>query len=239
MRRALATVSIVLALAACVPPPKPGSEAPPTAVLPSGFPESVYRQAAARGEAVFRVDPERSALIVYVYRGGRLARLGHDHVISSRDLRGHVWLAEDSSQSRADLYLPVAGMTIDDAELRAEAGFDTQPSEKDIEGTRTNMLGKVLDPAAYPYVRLRAGIAMGEPPRVLLDIDLTWQGVTRRITVPTDLTIEGDTLRASGEFEVWQSAFGIEPFSVLGGALRVQDRLDIRFELNAARWSPQ
>jgi polyisoprenoid-binding protein YceI len=72
---------------------------------------------------------------------------------------------------------------------------------------------------------------------VLLEIDLTWNGTTRQITVPADLEIDGGRLRVSGAFELWQSGFGIEPFSVLGGALRVEDRIDLRFELDATRWS--
>ena len=235
MRHALSIAAVALLLSACVAPPRPVAETPPAA-LPPAFPEQTYRQAAARGEPVYRVDPRASMLIVYVYRGGSLARLGHDHVISSGDLQGYVMIAGDSSPSRADLYLAVADMTVDDPELRAEAGFDTQLSEKDIEGTRANMLNKVLDASTYPYLELSAAVAMGAPPRVLLDAELTWHGTTRRITVPANVEIEGDRLSASGAFELWQSAFGIEPFSVLGGALRVEDRIDVRFELRATRW---
>lgn len=236
MRQLVAMAAVGLALTACAPSPKPLGEAEPPAAQPPGFPQQTYREAHARGEAVFQVEPERSALIVYVYRGGTLARLGHDHVVSSRTLQGYVLLADGQAEGRADLYVGVADMTVDDPELRAEAGFDTQPSEKDIQGTRANMLDKVLEARRYPFVEIRADIAMGAPPRVLLDVDFTWHGVRRRISVPADLRIEDDTLRASGEFEVWQSAFGIEPFSVLGGALRVEDRLDIRFEITATRW---
>jgi polyisoprenoid-binding protein YceI len=234
--RVLAIACLSLGLAACVPTPRPAEQTPP-ATLPPGFPEPIYQEAALRGEAVYRLEPGDSSLVVHVYRGGTLARLGHDHVISSRELQGYVLLADEPSRGRADVYVALAGMTVDDPELRAQAGFETQPSEKDIEGTRANMLEKVLDVETYPFVELEARIAMGGPPRVLLEIDLTWNGTTRRITVPADLEIDGGRLRVSGAFELWQSGFGIEPFSVLGGALRVEDRIDLRFVLTGQRWS--
>jgi hypothetical protein len=40
-------------------------------------------------------------------------------------------------------------------------------------------------------------------------------------------------ITASGELTLKQSDFGITPFSVLGGALAVQDQLELRFELSA------
>ena len=59
--------------------------------------------------------------------------------------------------------------------------------------------------------------------------------VSRSFAVPVQVRVEAATLEASGTFELRQSDFGIEPFSVLGGALRVEDRLDVSFELRAER----
>ena len=40
-----------------------------------------------------------------------------------------------------------------------------------------------------------------------------------------------ETLSASGEFELLQSAVGLTPFSLLMGALRVEDRMLVRYRL--------
>jgi hypothetical protein len=42
---------------------------------------------------------------------------------------------------------------------------------------------------------------------------------------------EGPLLRASGEFVLRQSDFGMTPFSVLGGLMAVQDMVGITFDL--------
>ncbi len=44
---------------------------------------------------------------------------------------------------------------------------------------------------------------------------------------------EDDRLRAQGRFAIRQSWFGVEPFSALGGALRVQDWLTVEFDVVA------
>ena len=46
---------------------------------------------------------------------------------------------------------------------------------------------------------------------------------------------EGDRLTATGEFAVKQSDLGLKPFSVLGGALQVQDQMKVKFSVIAAK----
>ena len=63
----------------------------------------------------FRIVPSHSKLTVKVYRAGALASLGHNHVIDSRAVDGFVYLADDISRARADLFVPVASFVVDDA----------------------------------------------------------------------------------------------------------------------------
>ena len=105
---------------------------------PAEFPQGYYRQAV--GRRVSRRSGE-SLVVIEVRRAGSLARLGHDHVVASHDVNGYV----APQEGRADLYVPLARLAVDEAALRAEAGFDTQPTESDIGGTRANMLEKVLE----------------------------------------------------------------------------------------------
>src|SRR6266851_10521583 len=131
-RVAVAAALVALMLAGCGPPVR--KRAPAPAGPPADFPESYYREAAAQGKPVFRVDPAESLIVIEVRRSGSLARLGHDHVVASHEVVGYV--APD--EGRADLYVALARLAVDEAALRAEAGFDTQPAGSDIEGTRAN-----------------------------------------------------------------------------------------------------
>ena len=234
MRGWIGAVSAACWLAACAPVAT--VPAVSIAAAPKGFPADEYLAAAARGEPVFRLDAERSLVVIRVYRGGALARFGHDHVMASRDVRGYVLLSNAPGARRADLYAPLALLSVDEPALRAQAGFDTQPSQQDIEGTRRNMLEKVLETAQHPFVSVHLDRSAGEPPAITVDAAVTLHGKTRTLPLAIDLeTPSAETIYARGRFSVKQTDFDITPYSLLGGALRVEDTIDIEFQLSATR----
>jgi len=226
-------VLLLLAMAGCAPTVAPPTPRPP----PPSLSESDYRAALARGEAVYRIDPAQSLIVIRAYRGGSLARFGHDHVIASRDAHGFALLARHPAASRADIYVPLDSLSVDEPALRAEAGLDTTPSASAIEGTRQNMLEKVLQVDRFPYVVLRIDGLGGELPQVKLAAKFTLHGVTRRLGIPAKIELDGPNLRVSGELFLRHTDYDLTPFSVLGGALRVENRLDLRFRLIGKPWS--
>lgn len=227
MRMRGAAVAVVLVLAACAPqapaPERLERGAPPE------FPATYYRQALAEGRAVFEVDTAQSLVAIVVRRGGSLARLGHDHVVAAHDVAGFVLPAA----GRADLYLRLERLAVDEPQLRAEAGLDTQPSESDIEGTRRNMLERVLEAGRFPFVLLRVRSADAAAGRIAAAITL--HGVTRDVEIPARIETSADEIAASGRFELRQTDFDIVPLSILGGAIQVQDRMELRFSIRARR----
>jgi hypothetical protein len=159
--------------------------------------------------------------------------------MASRDVHGYALLSGTADARRADLYAPLATLSVDEPALRARAGFDTQPSQRDIEGTKTNMLERVLDAAQFPFVALSLGAVDGEA-TLTATVAITLHGRTKTLPVTVALdTPSAEQLYARGRFSVKQTDFGIAPFSLLGGALRVEDGVDIEFELAAARVSEQ
>ena len=222
--RLLIGAALLAAGCAQVPP------APPPEAKPAGAPElqeAYYRDAAARSAKVYRIEPGVSLVVARVYRGGRLAKLGHDHVVSSREPRGFV----DADNGRCDLYVAVESLAVDDPAQRAAAGFDSTPSASDIAGTRSNMLEKVLEADRFPFVVLRVrGIEQGA-----LQAELSVHGVTRPLRIPGKIDAGAERIDVSGSFAINQSEFGIEPFSVFGGALTVQDRVELSFALRGVR----
>jgi len=201
---------------------------PPGVPAPADFPEAYYQQARARGVQVLRVDPERSLVSIEVRRGGRLARLGHDHVVASHDVRGYVAVAD----GRADIYVPLDRLVVDEPALRAEAGFSTQPSPDAIDGTRVNMLTKVLETERFPFALIRISRRTADPQT--LGVAITLHGTTRSLEVPARIEETPDGVSVSGKMSFKQSEFGIVPLAVLGGALLVEDRVDLRFRILAS-----
>lgn len=228
---------LVLTLCACAPTPPhaPPRTAPDT---PPGFPRALYEREFAGQGQVYRVAAEESRALFRVYRGGRLARLGHNHVVSARHLEGYVFVGNSMSDSRADLFVPLHRLVVDDDADRAAAGddFSSELSADAIAGTRANMLGeRGLHAERFPFIEITAVIKDAAPPKARLALTITLHGVTQQLLVPARLEIKDDELRAAGDFEIMQSAFGITPFSALGGALLVQDPVQVSFSVLARR----
>ncbi len=212
---------LLLLLAGCV-----AVAPPPPAVTPVDTGASWYQTQAQAGRKVLQIDAAQSLITITVRRGGALARLGHDHVVASRTLAGFV--APDAG--RADFHFRLDQMSVDEPALRTAAGLDTQPSAEAIEGTRTNMLTRVLDADNFPVVMLHVE-RIGTADSVRLTVTL--HGVARSFDVPTQITLDNGTLTASGELRLLQTDFGITPMSVMGGAMTVQDPMELKFRIVA------
>jgi hypothetical protein len=229
--RVFLAMALVAALAsACAPTlPSPEGVAPQQrieAARPPGFPEGDYRAAIARGELVYAIEPARSLVVLEVHRAGRLARLGHDHVVASHDVQGFVAPA----LRRADLFVRLDRLVVDEEDLRLEAGFGARPPEAAVTGTRDNMLGPVLHAEANPFATIHVAAVNGGGD---LDVAITLNGVTHASRVRATIDRQGDELVASGRLAIDQTDFGITPLSILGGAIQVQDRVDVRFTIRA------
>jgi hypothetical protein len=171
--------------------------------------------------------------VIEVRRAGKFANLGHDHVVASHDVRG--WIAPD--EGRADLYVPLDDLVVDEAALRKESGFTTQPSETDIEGTRANMQGKVLETQKFPFALVRVTGADAKAEHGTLAVAVTLHGATRDFKVPAKIEAGGERMAITGRLAFDQTQFGITPYAVLGGAVAVRDRVDLRFSVRARRVS--
>jgi polyisoprenoid-binding protein YceI len=189
-----------------------------------------------RGATVYAIDPDASELHILVYRGGTLARLGHNHVLSSKSLSGDAWLHPNFARSGFQVMLPVESLIIDDAQTRAVHGeqFAAQVPQKDIDGTRRNLMKpEVLDGERFPQIRLVSSALTGTAADPKAMAQVTIKDVTGKLAIPMSLSLEGSQLRATGEFDLLQSDFGITPFSVALGALQVQDRLHVIYRIVA------
>lgn len=190
------------------------------------------------GPGTFEIDAERTDIHWRIYRAGPMARFGHSHVISVGALDGTVSLAADPSGSSFELEFPVAGLIIDDPELRALYGeeFSSVPSPEEIEGTRENMLTEaVLDGAQFPSIRVSGANWTGPGDEQSIDLAIGILGRTIEVTLPTQVVVDGDSLVASGAFTLGHDALGMTPFSVMMGAMQVGENIDFTYEIHAQR----
>lgn len=220
---------VALMLAACVPAPVVVEE-------PAAEPELPHRF--VDGAARYQVVEDGTQVYARVFRGGSMAKLGHNHVVLFPEVRGDVYLSDEPGASLFDLAVSVAGAVVDPPALRRSQGRDFQSDISDDARTRTrhNMLGdKVLDAARHPYVIISSTAIENPLEKPTVTLDITIRKATRQLTVPLTLDYDEQTLVAEGRLELLQSDFDIEPFTVLGGALKVEDRVELVFEIAAQR----
>jgi len=66
-----------------------------------------------------------------------------------------------------------------------------------------------------------------------MNATLTLNGSTRTIDLSPQIVVSAGEVGVDGRVTLEQTSFGITPFSILGGALQVQDRVAVRFRIRA------
>jgi len=227
----LAVAALLLVALGCQPVREPAPPAP----VPDGAGST---QSVPPGFTRFRIVPAGTEVRALVYRDGPMARLGHNHVVSTRALAGEVLLGEPGTEPRLSLQLPVASLTVDEAGLRAEEGVDFPGPVPDdaIDGTRRNLLGAdLLDAERHPVIRLTSGAITGQAPDYAVTVIVEVKGASHELQVPVRVERQGDDLRATGQFTVTHAQLGLTPFSVMGGLLSVRDEIRLKFAILARR----
>jgi polyisoprenoid-binding protein YceI len=226
-------IGAALALTACLA--VLGCHAPAPRA-PRGAPSAAVPATPAAGGREYRVSAEESLLTVLVYRGGPLAKSGHNHVIASHQLLGTISAPEDLTQTSFELRIPVTLMTVDEAQLREPLGadFPAQIPADAKEATRRNMLSDaLLDGERYPGITLRSEHIAAVPGGFEVTLSIGIKDQTHSVTLPVTVERSGAVLRASGELSLRQSALGLKPFSVMLGALQVLDEIKVRVQIVA------
>src|SRR5688572_13042413 len=164
------------------------------------------------------VDPAQSDFHWLVYKAGAFSRFGHNHTIAVGDLSGNVLVnRDDLGKSQFDLQFAVGQLVVDDPALRATLGedFSSVPKPDDIAGTRKNMLSeRVLDGEKYPQIRVTG-------------IGPTMAGGMQELAVKVEML--------GRVIELNHADLGMQPFSVMAGALQVGEKLSFTYDVRAQR----
>ena len=179
----------------------------------------------------YRLDASRSKFIAHALAGGLLWFKGHDHLIAVREFTGEAQLTPDSI-SPASL------------EITAKAGSMVETSgvftEQQKQIINKELREIVLEPDKYPDIVFRSTSVAGKATAVnqydlKITGDLTLHGVTRRITIPTQVTVTGNELRAQGEFSVDRGDYKVKASSAMHGLIRVRETVKFTFDIMAHR----
>jgi YceI-like domain len=219
---------LVVSLAACAAP----RPRPPVPQLPTG---AALAALPAPGE--YRIDSGNSELRLLVYRAGPLSNLGHNHVMVNRGLTGIAQIGDSISTSSFALKVPVDAFVVDEAQARQEEGGDF-PGEIPQEakaGTQRNMLSAaVLNAAAFPDISVKSIALSGSLDALSAEMEISAAGHSSRISAPLYLQGDAEHVTAVGSMELHQTALGLTPYSLMGGALQVQDAMQLKFKITLA-----
>ncbi len=184
----------------------------------------------AHAQSIYEFDATKSRLEMDVYKEGFFQAFGHDHLMAARDFSGRVLFDADKI-GNSSVTLRVAARSI----MVADPG----ESEKDRGTVQATMLGnKVLDAARFPEIVFTStGVTkvetQAEGSSITLAGILQLHGIEKSMSLPAMVRVSGDELIAKGEVFLRQTDYGITPVKIGGGAVKVKDRLRIRFEIHA------
>jgi len=193
----------------------------------------IDRQAASVVEAPamhYRLDAARSKFMVKAHRGGLFWFKGHDHHIAVRDFSGDAEVTPDAINP-ATLQI-----TIKSASLEETSDVFT-PQQKGIIKKELDEI--VLESAKYPEITFQStdvkGVVKGGALEVKIGGNITLHGVTKHITIPATVTLEGDTMHAVGRFTLNRGDFNVKATSAFHGMVRVKGKLSFTFDIIGVR----
>jgi YceI-like domain len=190
------------------------------------------------GVPVYRIDGGHSEIRLLVYRAGPMAKFGHNHVMVNDAVSGWVAATDGVQGASLSLRVPVADFVVDAAEARAAEGadFSEEVAGEARDGTRHNMLSETcLDGDRYPSITLTSRSVTMVEGKPIATLVVNVAGHESTLVVPFMLTTSPDRLSGSGTFVLRQSDLGLVPFSILLGALQVQNDITVKFNLVAVK----
>jgi polyisoprenoid-binding protein YceI len=177
---------------------------------------------ASEASGSWTLDAAAGELTVRTGVAGRAARMGHRLTLAmTRWQAGVKWV--EGEPSTGELVVEVDSLQV----LRGEGGVKgLSGPEKTV--ARSNAL-KSLSASRFPQIRFLADVIAKTEDGYRLQGTLHIRGNARPHTIDLRTDELGDSWRLAAESTVRQSDFGVKPFSMLLGSLRVADEVAVFF----------
>src|ERR1051326_1438664 len=146
----------------------------------------------------YNLDASQSKFMANANRSGLLWFKGHSHHLAASEFTGQVELTPDTV-TPASLHLVVKAASLH------ETGADFTEPQKQIINKELKEI--VFHPDQYPDITFQstnvtAKMTTADRYDVKIDGNLTLNGVTRRVTIPAVVTLNGNDMRAVGTFSI-------------------------------------
>jgi polyisoprenoid-binding protein YceI len=168
----------------------------------------------------YTFGPQNGRILVKTYREGFAKAVGHDLVIEVGQWSADVTVGEDPADTTI-----TATAQVDSLDPVEGIGGVTPLSEQDKNEIKKN-IKKIL---TSPEISFRSFSVKVAGSSATVSGDLTIMGRSEGVDV--QLSESGGKIK--GTFSVIQTRWGIKPYSAMMGALKVADRVDVEFEVDA------
>ncbi len=174
----------------------------------------------AQDSVVYVLAPS-SRFEVTAHKSGLFSFAGHEHLVRARSFSGAVvYVPSAPERSHFVIVVPTDSLEV-----------LTPPDTGEIRKVTAAMRADVLDVVHYPEIRFESTALTRTSDGFHVTGRLAMVGRPVEVTLDVRTAISPDTLRASGGFDVKQTAFGIHPYhGGPGGVVRVADRVTFQFE---------
>jgi polyisoprenoid-binding protein YceI len=168
--------------------------------------------------------PDDGSLTLHTGVEGKMARMGHALTLAVED-----WTAtaavDGAVLTAVELTARVPSLRV----VKGDGGLKPL-SDKD-RSTILESAQKTLKARTRPEVVFRSDSVTAVEGGYDVTGTLTVAGQSRPVTSRLAVTPTDGGLRVTGEVAVVQTAHGVSPYSTLLGALRVRDRVDVRYDV--------
>jgi polyisoprenoid-binding protein YceI len=179
----------------------------------------------------YRVDARQSSFTVQTFATGLLSFVGHNPTFAVQRYGGEFQFAKGDTEVESMLVM-----------IQAETiSLLDEMSEKDTREIENTMHGEVLETKRFPeiaFVSKDVSLRQISNGRfaVTANGNLSLHGESRPQTIKAEAEINGNKIRAEGEFLLDQSDFNIKQTKALGGTLKVKNEVKISFDITAQEY---
>ena len=180
-----------------------------------------------QGTRSYALDDSQSKFFARAFAGGLLWFKGKDHLIAVREFTGQAQITPGSITPASLEITAKAASMVETRDVFTE-------QEKQIINKELREI--VLEPEKYPDITFKSTRVTGKSTgadhyQLKIEGNLTLHGVTRGITIPTEVTLSGNDMRARGEFSIDRDDFGVKATSAFHGMVRVRDNIKFTFDI--------
>lgn len=173
--------------------------------------------------------PTQSRITILLTQEGLIRKIHPEHHVAVRNFQGRIQMPlKDESKASVEL----------EADAKSCVNVDTDMKDFERSGFQKVLHEEVLASDRFPAIKFRSVSITniqksGSDRSFILNGELTLRNVTKRVSFPVKITIQGNQLRATGEENIKQSDFGITPYSGAMGAIKIGDQIKVSFTVVA------